>query len=291
MNNAQFETSGSILANEVRLLRAVRDGSFFLVEGYSDKKLFEKFSDDSCSVIECMGKGNLFDAITILVGENFSGVLGFSDKDYDDQIDCSGSSDDGVLSHMVFTDENDMEISILCSPALTNMLREYGKTELTIQEEHIQEIIFSVAAPIGILRMLNPKRGWKLLFRDMIYHFKGEDSFEIDLFRTVKHIFQISESPNAPNLEDLCEHVKCCIKNTDSTRSLCNGHDCVRILGRVLKCRFGGTDCFDSKGKAIELGRILRLSYEYAFFQETRAYKSIREWETRNEFLVLKSVS
>ena len=110
---------GVSIANQIRLERAVHAGSFLLVEGCGDAKIFERFCDNAkCAVVVCLGKPKLIDTIKELDASNFRGALGFADRDF-----CEILGYPDVQGDVVYSDENDMEVTILCE-LLSNLV--YG---------------------------------------------------------------------------------------------------------------------------------------------------------------------
>lgn len=87
---------------------------------------------------------------------------------------------------------------------------------------------------------------------------------------------------------DIEKSVRDCIA-AYSDRWIANGHDCVAVLGRALRRRFSNTNTFNSLDGREYLGKILRIAYEYSYFQETRGYNEIRRWERATGKTVLKA--
>ena len=290
MNSIRSEVDGDTLANQIRLERASHKGSFFLVEGNTDANIFEKFiNEDECQIIVCLGKKRVIDTLQILKDDRFEGSLGIIDKDFNDHVGYPNFTGD-----VVYTDENDMEILILCSPALSNVLREYGVEERLAAEmerygQQPCQRIFEAASKIGALRMISVRDELGLKFDEIKYRFVRANSFELDIQRMIKSVLDHSTLEGNLDVEHLFESLAEIINKTESSKRLCCGHDCVRILGRALRSSFGNTNSFDSEKRTKELERILRLSYEYAFFKTTEAYKRIRSWEVNFGFTILQS--
>ena len=289
MNKVQDEINGLTLANQIRLERAVHSGSFLLVEGSDDAKLFNKFCDDTeCSIIICTGRDKLLEALTILEEEGFAGALGFADKDFNEFVGCPPYN-----GTVVFTDENDIEIMILCSSALGNVLHEYGvknKITSTVSSEgkQIFELIFEAASFIGALRMMSQLKSWNLSFNGMKYRFLKQSTYFLDEKKSVHHILVRSDKSSQLSELDIINQVRDQVAANAHPKALCCGHDCLRILGRALHRKFGSTNEFNNDNGAKDLGRILRLAYGFDFFRETNAYKEIRKWETNSGFKVLQ---
>ena len=281
---------GSALANKIRLERAVHKGSFLLVEGNSDANLFERFRDpQTCSITICMGKENLLDAVTELKDSGFCGVLGFADQDFAKFLGFPTFN-----GEIVFTDENDMEIMILCSEALDKVLQEFGSEDKILKTEEtegmsVKDLIFKSASIIGTLRLLSQREKWFLQFEKMKYKFVANNSYLLNELPTVKHILGRSEFKVSMTEDEILKFIRCnCIRQDIPKKNLCCGHDCVRILGKALKSTLGNSKGFNNDDGAATLEKILRLAYEFEHFKKTNAYNGIRNWEKISGFKILQ---
>ena len=286
MSSIKKEMSGEIIANDVRLHRATHKGSFLLVEGSDDANLFKKFSDSQqCSIIVCLGRARLLEAITVLEKAAFSGALGIADKDFADFVGFPTFE-----GKVVFTDENDIEIMILCSPALDNLLGEFGakdRVSAIVESEGKQvcDLVFDAASFVGALRLVSQVEGWSLSFEDMSYQFIPENSYCLNESKTIQHVVARTKRTGM-RLDAILTKVRDQVSKIDSPKKLCCGHDCLRVLGKALKKKFGNTNEFDSDRGTKTLGQILRLAYEFDFFRQTNAYQEIRQWEIDTGFTV-----
>lgn len=289
MSTVRDEITGQTLANQIMLEKSAHSGCFFLVEGSSDANLFNRFTDSStCSIIVCLGWENLVQAISIVSEMGYEDVLGFCDRDYCDEIGYPNYN--GII---VFTDENDLETQIICSSALENVLGEFGSAdriaaELNDEEESPADLLLKWSRTTGALRLSSARHGWNLKFDDMKYKFADNNGPEISVTHTIQHVVGRSVNVGLPEIAVVERTVEACLRSTRS-RALANGHDCVAVLGRALRRRFGNTNKFNSHDTRDDLAKILRLSYEFAFFQETRAYTEIRRWEEATGHTILKS--
>ena len=281
---------GISLANQVRLERAGHEGSFLLVEGSSDAKLFDRLCDqEQCSIVVCMGKENLFDAISALNESEFSGAIAIADRDYAEVLGLPIRERNVIVS-----DENDIEIMILSSPALDHVLREYGVADrisavLEREGRSVRELVFRAACFVGALRLLSQMEAWNLSFDEMKYRFVDNNSYFLDEMKTVRHILGRSKRrPEIPEVEVL-ERARGKCAAAEDEKDLCCGHDCLRVLGRGLRRHFGNTNRFNNDAGCVDLGRILRLAYEFAYFRRTRVYHEVRAWEEESGFLVLQN--
>lgn len=294
MNSILKETDDNSIANQVRLERAVHLGSFLLVEGDSDSKLFGEFVDkEACSIVNCKGRPKLLDALTKLEIKGIQGVLGFADRDFSEILgypSCKGT--------IVFTDENDIELMILCSNALNRFLVEYGNSEriseiTNSENRQVCDLIYDAGRFIGTLRLISQKEDWSLKFSGMKYEFidfTPKNPFFVDEVKMIRYIVDYTDSNMRPGLSDdqILAQITEILTNCTEPKKLCSGHDCIRILGKALKRILGSKNQFVNEKGARELERILRLTYDYETFQETRAYSEIRKWEKQSGFTTLR---
>ena len=291
MNSIKDGINATTICVDIRLQRQQHKGSFLLVEGENDKNLFTGFCDtEDCSIVVCLGRERLLAVVAELYGENFSGVLGFADRDFVDMVPRQPFRGD-----VVFTDENDMEIMILCSSAFDKVTGTYGRADKVGAAEvtasmSAREMVFQSASAVGTLRLLAQQKGWPLVFDEMKYQFTRTNSYCLDDAATVRHV--LARSKATVNMKE--DEIIDVVRNRESlqvqVKRLCNGHDCVRVLGRALKTVFGNMGQFNSGPGASLLEGALRLAYDLRYFSRTKAYREIREWEARAGYKVLNSV-
>ena len=287
MSSVKEGVDGISIANQVRLERASHAGSFLLVEGNGEERVFDRFcAEDICSVVVCVGRPNLLEAIEELERTKFVGALGLADRDYSE---FTGYPE--IKGDVVYTEENDFDIMIISSDALNKVVVEFGSEEriaqITDREgKSVAELIFSSARIIGVLRMVAQKNGWWLRFAGMNYKFKPRNSFEIDENATVAHIYGRSREDIEASEEEVRECFREELRKGIDAKRLCCGHDCVRVLGRGLRKAFGSTSQFNDEMGARTLEGILRLSYEWNHFRLTATYRAIRKWEMERGFRV-----
>ncbi len=277
------------IVNRIRLARnAEYSGSFLLVEGISDKKLFKKFcKKDACKIYFCNGRVNLLGAITNLKKSESGGVLGIADRDFAELLEYPEY--DG---NVIFTDENDMEIMILCSDAFENVLREFGsqnkiKEFTETQGKQVRELVFESASFIGALRLLSQKKGWQLSFEGITYHFSNNKPFFLDESRMINQILQHSKRRGDLSENRILEKIKKLLEKFDEKKNLCCGHDCMVVLRGALRGKISSGNEFNKKDGVKTLESVLRLAYDYDCFKRTKVYSEIREWENLSRYEVL----
>ena len=288
MNSIQREINAESVANFIRLHGASCRGSYLIVEGPADEHLMKKFcSEANCLIVVALSRENVIGAILVLEEDDFTRALGLVDRDYSDFFPEACES-----SNIVYTEENDVEVMIMCSPALDFFLAGYGSVAKIKDVEEargasVRELLFQSAAHIGGLRLISRKQSLSLKFSEMKYRFESNKGFDIDIEKQFSHVLGRSKGTVDMSMGDLTQRAKDLISEVENMVSLCSGHDCTRILGRSMKSVFGSDNQFDSSKGAKSIEKILRLAYEWRFFEQTSTCVDIREWENRNNCQVV----
>lgn len=280
------EISAATISVQVRLERAVHKGSFLLVEGDTDARLYLPFIDGKqCSIINCVNRNNVENAILILDEMGFKGALGIVDGDF-----AEIANDNLPSPNLVRTHGNDAEVMIVSSAALDKVLLHYGSAQKIAQANQangltVRELIAVEAAKVGIMRVAAKRRGWSIKFRNMNYSFSSNTSIEIDEHTVSIHVLARTgqQAPPAEEFRSACDEVRAL---GVPMMQLVNGHDFVRVLARALKRELGTYNAFEND--PVELEKVLRIAYERQHFEGGNLYRDIRLWEAANEpYIVL----
>lgn len=287
MSSIKKEISHNTIANEIRMLRSMQKGAFLIVEGDGDVRFFAKhlgISKDQ--IVIGFGKERVINVVFSLEGSGFQGVVGVVDKDFWDFHPPKEIPNNIV----VVSEQNDIEIMLLLSPALDDVLREFGSAEKCEAaradgEEGIAKSILKEGAKIGIIRLISERDDCSLKFDEMKYQFKDNSSMIIDLRRTVEHI--LGRSEKKISAEDLMIEVNRLFNSLTDFAGYCSGHDCVRVLGRALKSYFGSDNQFDSEKRIKNLEKILRLASDREWFYQTNIFADLRCWEEKSGYSLM----
>jgi hypothetical protein len=279
--------TGTIVANAVRLARTQYSGSFLIVEGDTDARLYKKFVDNSqCRVIVAHNKGNAVDALFILEEDAFSGVLAIVDADFDVLEEKASSS-----HNLLFTDTHDLETMMLKSPALDYVLDEFGsqgKMRAFVEKDgrSIRAALLECGLPVGYLRWVSLRHSLFLTFEGLDFEkFVDRTKLTTDISKLIKTVKDKSQKQAVAesDLHNKMEHLK---NASHDPYHVCCGHDLVCILSLSL-CKTVGSH----NTRAVEpemLEKLLRLAYERSFFSKTDLYAFIQRWEEANlPFVVL----
>ena len=143
------------IANEIRMRRSQFSGTFLIVEGRDDRLFMENFiSQSTCKIEVAEGKQRVCDVIYVLDKDNFDGVLGLIDADFDR---IEGVPDRS--QNLVMPDSHDLIMMLVNSPALDRVLTEHGsRKKLETFEENVLQALIDRGAAGGISTSAFPER-------------------------------------------------------------------------------------------------------------------------------------
>jgi len=263
--------------------------SFLLVEGTDDKRVYSQFvSAAYCEIMVCDGKSNLKGVIKCLEqwDKNFNGYLGITDSDFDI---LEGNR---IRSNQILTDGHDLEVMILNTTALDDLLDEHLKDKNTRSVNKFKGLIrkrlFALGSKIGYLRM-------KLYD----YGMRDAATFNSLTFRYLKHL----DSNCELSLTDAISVIRASFPKFDEsqiakrklkklrkthTPHLCHGKDMIEILSAIFPIM---TEKYFGKKIHLKSGfdKQLRRTFDQSVFKKTQLYKQIKEWEANHQpYRVLK---
>jgi len=275
----QHITAHSI-ANEVRMTRSLHKGTFLLVEGGTDARVFKRFVDKAnCKVIPANGKDKALDALKILEDDNFKGALVIVDADFWHLEGIKPGS-----ANLLFTDTHDLETMILSAPEVLEKLQsEFGHDKkMKLLPKPVVDLVLDCSLPIGFLRWWGESStdAPPIRFRELTF-----ENF-IDKAKLTVNINQLIEEIKN-NLRDveidekaIKDKIRSFKKENHDPWQVCCGHDMVHVLAIGFRSVFGNKNV--STWTAAQLEGTLRVSYEYSHFRLTRLHGSIEEWQTLN---------
>lgn len=275
------------VANEVMMLRRMHRGSFMIVEGPTDARVFRNLVDNrNCKLVIAYSKNNAIKALHELEERGQKGILAIVDADY--------WALDGVLvedPNLFLTDTHDLETMILLSPALEKVISEYlpGDKVGLLERigEEIREELVRIGLSIGYLRWINDREDLYLCFDSLpISTCLDSGTLDLDMDQIIKAstIGSRNHTMSAKSIRHKLDELS--TQNGDPWH-ICQGHDLVLILEVVLPVMLDrivgrrNADRTRTRARAEILDKELRLAYEHSFFIRTRLYVSIRDWETR----------
>jgi Protein of unknown function (DUF4435) len=278
----EFIDSHSI-SNELRMIRSSFAGSFLIVEGNTDKKVYQNFIEPKHCQVKCVefkndsNKKRVVEIIEILNADNkFTGAIGIVDADFDN-LEAKNQN----ISNLFLTDFHDLECLILISPALEKVLAEFGsEKKINNFGKDIRETLFEIGRFIGYLRWVSLSDELHLTFEGLDFgKFVNKDNVNFTLDSIITTVKNKSQKPDIDNAHISQQINSLASQNHDKKQVAC-GKDVVEILSVALqKCL--GTNNSNNVTPEI-IARDLRLAYEFEFFVLTNLYQNIKEWETQN---------
>jgi hypothetical protein len=281
----EFLNSHSI-SNEIRMLRTVFEGSFLIVEGDLDKRVFQNFIEPQNCQIKSVtypcnsNKEEVIKIIQILNDdENFTGAIGIIDLDFGilEELEM-------VVENIFSTDFHDLECLIFDSQALEKVLAEFGSEQkINNFDRNVRETLFEIGSFVGYLRWISLSDELNLTFEGLDFtKFIDKNTLQFDLN---KFITAVKNKPIPQrydiNNEQITQQINnLALQNHDKKQIAC-GKDLVEILSLALQ-RVLGTKSNENPIDSIRIGSGLRLAYDFEFFATTNLYQNVKIWESEN---------
>jgi 5S rRNA maturation endonuclease (ribonuclease M5) len=266
------------IANSIRLLRGDHEGVFLIVEGHSDKLIYERLvNKQEVRVTIASGKNNAIKALSILEKEdNFRRVVAVIDADFsriEQQIPHS--------NNLFLTDEHDLEMMLIKSAAFDKLLKERGSEEkIKAFTEDIRETLLKLGQEIGKLRWLSLRNKLDLKFEGLKFkNFIDKENLSINIDELIRSIKNNSKKPSLDE-QQIKQDLSVISDENHDPWQLCCGHDFIGILAIAL-CKVLGTwNANDVKTEVLE--RELRLAYELSYFYQTQIYQLMVNWQSNH---------
>ncbi|EAW38055.1 DUF4435 domain-containing protein [Lyngbya sp. PCC 8106] len=270
------------VANKIRLMRTQFQGSFLIVEGDTDARFYKNLvNKEKCRVASANGKKNVIQVLDILESDEFLGVLAIIDADFD-RLENNLPTQSNIL----ITDNHDLEIMLLKSPALEKFLVEFGSEDkIKILNQDVRSILLAGGVDIGYLRWISLKESLDLKFEGLSFSkFIDKKTLAVDRVKLIVAIKNNSQKPQI-NQQEIKDKMENLISPNYNPWCVCCGHDLIEILSIGL-CQFLGSN--NSKDvEADKIEKILRLAYESSYFRKTKLYSLIQQWESLNTPFVI----
>lgn len=272
-----------------------RGESFLIVEGSKDKRLFSSFLNKKCIQYSTNGRENLDYIYKKLQEKSINGFIAIKDADFSR---IKGTIKD--LPNLFYTDYHDLEMMIICSPALDKFLNNFSTSSKirlflnTNKHESILLALFDNGKYLGYLRYLSEESRWGLNF-DSIDEYKklfskAKDSFTLDLKKTVE--FLIEKSNNNLSALEVTDKINEFAKEEHALKEICCGHDLTAILAFIFWEYLHMKDDRKESYTPGHTERILYSSYDFDYFKKSSLYKDIVLWENDNQpFSIFKKSS
>jgi 5S rRNA maturation endonuclease (ribonuclease M5) len=265
------------IANSIRLLRSDHEGVFLIVEGHSDKLIYERLvNKQEVRITIASGKNNAIKALSILEKENFCRVFAVIDADFsriEQQIPDS--------NNLFLTDEHDLEMMLIKSAAFDKLLKERGSEEkIAAFSKDIRETLLKLGQEIGKLRLLSLRNELNLKFEGLKFgKFIDKEKLSINIDELIRSIKNHSQKLSLDE-QQIKQDLSVISDENHDPWQLCCGHDFISILAIALWKVLGTRNANDVKKEDLE--RELRLAYELSYFYQTQIYQLMVNWQSNN---------
>ncbi len=269
----------SDVCNEVMMMRSAVGGTFVLVEGVTDDRVYGKFLAEGARTVQCHSKDNVRRAVKELTGRRgLTEVIGIVDADLD------------ILDHkcetppLFRTDCRDMEMLCIRSNALDDVLDEYADRDklkaFVAKYGPVRDVLVESSSPIGLLMHISMRLSLELNFSDLdVEKFIDRRSLALskrDLIDAVLSNSGLQKESRSRLMELLREEEGELADPWHAAR----GHDTVAILLLALTKTFGSFNARNLNEGS--LGGSLRLAFSDADFLDTRLYRDTARWAEKN---------
>ncbi|MBF0537762.1 MAG: DUF4435 domain-containing protein [Nitrospirae bacterium] len=269
----------SSVADKVRMDK--HKGSWLIVEGKTDKRVYEDFIDDSkCKIEPGHGKDKVIKILEILERDNFNRVLAIVDADFWHLENYTITS-----KNLFMTDTHDIETMILKSKAFDNFISEVcSPEEVNKPPVEILDLLIKNALPIGYLLWISSIKQLYLNFEKIKYEsFIDHATLSIDVKEMIRNVVSNTRTELTFNESDLETDINSKMTLNYDVWQVCRGKDLIAILSIWSEKLFvNSMDTEDIKEK-------LAVTYAFRYFSYSEIYRSIRAWEDNNNaFKVFK---
>lgn len=263
----------AIILNEIKMMSSTFNGVHFLVEGDDDSRFWKpRIAKQKTSIVNCEGRPNLLGASQLILRQGIGCAAGVYDSDFDQHFGIIHCPD--ILAA---TDENDLEVTLLASEALSAILHEYADESLirTFEVDRGMSAVSyleRVSQEFGKLRLLNKQLNHNVDFdRLSPYRFVSPEDWSLDLVGLHAEYTRLAGISAAQLQSDMAAKIP-----TTKSWGLCQGHDSVRILAQGLRKRIGKKQISEQ-----DLAKILRIAYSVEQFQRSQMYQTLRTLEAK----------
>ena len=275
--------AASDIANEISMKRSLFSGSFLVVEGITDMRLYGKFIDRyECEVIPAHSKDNVRLSVSASDRRNDKKVIGIMDSDTDRLKGIRRTPP------LFMTDCRDSETMMIRSPALEDVLTEYCDPEklerFVGRYGEVRDSLTASCYPLGLMMYVSEENDYDLSFKDLDHDlFISKRDLKSDMKEMAGAVIRNSPYTRIDRQTLLTKLAKE-MKDGHDPWDVCRGHDMVSVLAIGLREIFGSYNC--KYIKSGELAGAMRLAYDGASFTGTELHKDTEEWCLRNKMKV-----
>ncbi len=266
-------------------------GTYLLVEGKRDVKLYGKFVDKpSVRIKPTWGKYKLREVYGILRDRGISNALGIRDADF---LRIKGNSkfcetfDDAIFA----TDHHDAEVMIAFSGAIDEYFNLISDADHIEQFENkignsVFDLTISLCYEMGCLRLANKRLSLGLSFKPekpegnkiKIHKFIDTSKWSISRSLMINTVWEYSQNRglSVASRETIGKSIESVSAEKHSISELINGHDLSAVLHII------STSGLKSKSKLLQdsgcVEDLLIAVFDLKRFSLTKLYESISSW-------------
>jgi hypothetical protein len=273
MNNLKtiVDSNANEIINEIRLTLkpgVKKISVFILVEGIDDTRIYPKFfSTENVLFRSVGGKGNLKNMMRTLAALTTQ-VIAIRDADF-----AHLRGNEPEFDAIFFTDKHDIEMTMLSlQEVLANALTEF---RLQDKAAELLEAAMREAEYVSYIRWADADFHCGLDFNFGIAFFIKSGKTKQDLLYTLNS--RLKEKIKEITEADVENFVEC--HRTVDYYNLCNGHDVLGFLALYI----------GNETSQKEIAKIFRSSFHWRHFSQTNLYNSLKAWQTKHGFAILKT--
>lgn len=287
MNSLTKHLTPKILYAQLKMERQKHKGVFFLIEGSTDFKRFEKFIDSSVvSIVTCGGKSNVIGALEISQDVGFEDCLGFVDLDFDAIENCVVSNDD-----VIYSCSHDFDLDICQTDVFRRYLQETADNSKLTAEGGYESLFASLLdalRPLSAMRYANVKKKLRYNLSNLRIHtFFDGVNIDVDAMVNEASGKKFSGQEFRDSLKEHIQHYAA--QDFDLAQFTC-GHDLIGAVGIALQSRVGTRQIPQTLKQEVE--RHLRLAFDHSDFHACGLAPKIVAWdESRKQLSLLKKVA
>ena len=254
-----------------------QDKTILYVEGDDDEFVYKQFiCEQQCEIIVQDGDCRLVNAIKMHNQENRSGYVAIKDNHFDVLLEHP------VPKNILTTDGHDLEVMILRSKALENVIDVRLRGEDKEQQERVidfksalRDRLFRLGSIIGYLRFKSCINSWGITI--VVGRFLQHLTTDCELaFRVAVKEFESCFSEVDTSQLDSEEFEKLYSRHP---QHLCRGHDMVFIFSQIFK-RMTKLYLKQEYNPGNDLAERLLLTFNETHFRATQLYQQILDWQS-----------
>jgi hypothetical protein len=262
-----------VLASEIVLKSQNHSGFFFLLEGDFDQRFWEsRLNSSHLKIINCVGKANVLGTLDLFNSQNtVQKIVALVDKDYDE---IQGKKRN--LPQLVYTDENDLEVTLLRCPknavqtAIEKILSQsvdsgkFRNFEASIGCTLVDNLR-KMAANYGVLRLINEQlvsggdfNKLSILHQEFLDHStftQDEAALQKEFIQELVRAGKVSISQDELNVK-IEEHQR---NGLFEEWALVQGHDLLKLLATAINSKILKRDAGHTSADESSLARDLCL--------------------------------